>query len=88
MARSRHASGCSPRGCLENRVAELHARRAFPDTATTNSTVAQGGITLSLEEVVSATPNPTIRRVDIAASQARDPGRVLARLTAYVSQTQ
>ena len=73
---------------LENRVAELHARRAFPDTATTNSTVAQGGLTLSLEEVVSGTPNPTIRRVDIAASDTRNPGRVLAHLTAYVSQTQ
>jgi hypothetical protein len=50
--------------------------------------VAQGGLTLSLEEVVSGTPNPTIRRVDIAASDARNPGRVLAHLTAYVSQTQ
>ena len=73
---------------LENRVAELRARRAFPDTATTNSTAAQGGMTLALEEVVSGTPNPTIRRVDLAASDAQNPGRVLARLTAYVAQSQ
>jgi general secretion pathway protein I len=73
---------------LENRAAELRARHAFPDTATTTSTVAQGGLTLALEEVVSGTPNPTIRRVDLAASEARNPGRVLARLTAYVSRTQ
>jgi general secretion pathway protein I len=71
---------------VENRVAELRARRAFPDTATTNSTVAQGGLTLAIEEVVSGTPNPTIRRVDLAASDARSPGRVLARLTAYVAR--
>jgi general secretion pathway protein I len=73
---------------LENRVSEMRARRAFPDTATTNSTAEQGGLTLAIEQVVSATPNSTIRKVDLAASDARNPGRVIARLTAYVAQSQ
>ena len=37
-------------------------------------------------EVVAETPNPFIRRVDLAVADARDPNRVLSRLTAYVSQ--
>ena len=41
---------------------------------------------LVIDETVSDTANPTMRRVDLAVSDARDPGRVLSRLTAYVSQ--
>jgi len=70
----------------ENRVAELRARRAFPDPATRNLAAEQGGLTLSIEERVSETPNPTIRRVDLAVSDARDATRVLARLSAYVAR--
>jgi general secretion pathway protein I len=70
----------------ENRVAELRARRAFPTPATTRLTASQGGLDLVIDEVVTATANPTIRRVDMAVADARDPGRVLGRLTAYVAQ--
>ena len=70
----------------ENRVAELRARRIFPSPATTRLTASQGGLDLVIDEVVTSTPNPTIRRVDLSAADARDPGRVLAKLTAYVAQ--
>ena len=70
----------------ENRVAELRARRVFPTPATTRLTASQGGLDLVIDEVVTSTPNPTIRRVDMAVADARDPGRVLGRLTAYVAQ--
>jgi general secretion pathway protein I len=69
----------------ENRVAEVRARRIFPALATTRVNAEQGGLAITLDEVVSETPNPTIRRLDIAAADARDPNRILARLTAYVS---
>ena len=39
-----------------------------------------------LEETVTDTPNPTIRKVEIAVADARTPDRVMTRLTAYVSQ--
>ena len=39
-----------------------------------------------IDETVNDTPNPAIRRVDLAVGDARDPSRVLTRLTAYVSQ--
>lgn len=70
----------------ENRVAEVRARRLFPAVGTTRLEAEQGGLALTLHETVNETPNPTIRRVDVAAADARDPGRVLTRLTAYVAQ--
>jgi general secretion pathway protein I len=69
----------------QNRVAEVRARRIFPPIATTRINAEQGGLALTLDEVVSETPNPTIRRIDLAVSDARDPNRILTRLTAYVS---
>jgi general secretion pathway protein I len=68
----------------ENRIAELRARALFPAPATTTITAAQGGLSLTIAETVSDTANPTLRRVDLAVSDAGEPGRVLARLTAFV----
>ena len=70
----------------QNRVAELRARRVFPSPASTRFTTEQGGLALVVDETVTETPNPTIRRVDLAVAEARAEGRVLGRLTAYVAQ--
>jgi general secretion pathway protein I len=70
----------------ENRVAEIRARRLFPAPASSRLTTSQGGLDLVIDEVVTATANPTIRRVDLAAAQAKHPERILARLTAYVAE--
>jgi general secretion pathway protein I len=70
----------------QNRVAELRARGVFPAAGTTRITAEQAGLALVVDEVVSGTPNPTMMRVDLAVSDARDPARVLERLTAYVSR--
>ena len=70
----------------ENRVAELRARRIFPDAGTSHLTATQGGLELAIDETVTDTPNPAIHRLDLAVSDARDANRVLVRLTAYVSQ--
>jgi general secretion pathway protein I len=70
----------------ENRVAELRARRIYPPASSTRLNVEQGGLALVIDETVSDTPNPVIRRVDLAVADARDPGRVLGKLTAYVAQ--
>ena len=70
----------------QNRIAELRARRIFPAAAATRLNTEQAGLALVIDETVSDTPNPTIRRVDLAIADARDPNRVLTRLTAYVSQ--
>ena len=69
----------------ENRLSELRARKVFPSAGTTRFSSAEGGLALSIEETVSETPNPVVRRVDLAVAEARDPSRVLTRLTGYVS---
>jgi general secretion pathway protein I len=70
----------------ENRLSELRARAVFPDLATRTFDAEEGGLALGVEETVGETPNPTIRRVDLAVTDAKDPARVLARLTGYVSK--
>jgi general secretion pathway protein I len=70
----------------ENRIAEVRARRLFPSAGSTQYRATQAGLGLVVEENVSETPNPAIRRVDYSVSDARDAKRVLARLTAYVAQ--
>ena len=70
----------------QNRIAELKARRIFPAATTTRLTTEQAGVSLVLEEAVTETPNPAMRKVDIAVADARTPDRVMTRLTAYVSQ--
>jgi general secretion pathway protein I len=70
----------------ENRIAEIRARALFPSPTSTQLQTEQGGLALTLNETVTNTPNPGIRRVDLAVSEARNPARILTRLTAYVSQ--
>ncbi len=41
-------------------------------------------MSLVVQETVADTPNPTIRRVDLAVSDAAEPGRVLANQTAFL----
>src|SRR5688500_11158288 len=69
----------------QNRVAELRARRIFPAAGKTRLTTDQANLALVIEETVTDTPNPTIRRVDLAVTETRRPERVIATLTAYVS---
>ena len=68
----------------ENRVAEMRARSLFPAAAVTAATVEQGGLALVVQETVAETANPTIRRIDLAVSDAREPGRVLATHAAFL----
>ncbi|MBK7659886.1 MAG: type II secretion system minor pseudopilin GspI [Betaproteobacteria bacterium] len=69
-----------------NRVAEVRARAQFPAPASTRLDVEQAGLRLVIDETVADTPNPAIRRLDLAVSDAREPGRVLANITAFVGR--
>ena len=70
----------------QNRIAEIRARHVFPPVTSAHLDAEQAGLALVIDEAVTETPNPTIRRVDLAVADARTPDRVLSRLTAYVSQ--
>lgn len=69
----------------EDRIAEIRARRIFPAVGEASYDVTQGGLALVIHEVVSETANPVIHKVDLAVADARDPARILTRLTGYVS---
>jgi general secretion pathway protein I len=69
----------------ENRVAELRARAIFPNTGTSTLDAAEGDLSFVIEQTVSDTANPAIRRVEVAVSDVRDPARVLSRISAYVT---
>jgi general secretion pathway protein I len=69
----------------QNRIAELRARHVFPSVTSTRFETSQAGLALAIDETVSETPNPAIRRVDLAVSE-RDATRIITRLTAYVAQ--
>ena len=69
----------------EPRRRDPRARRIFPAAGEASYDVTQGGLALVIDEVVSETPNPPIRKVDLAVADARDPARILTHLTAYVS---
>lgn len=70
----------------QNRISEMRARRVFPPVTTTRTNAEQAGLGLIVDETVLETPNPTIRRVELAVADARNPERVLTRLTAYVAR--
>jgi general secretion pathway protein I len=70
----------------QNRIAEIRARRLYPPVATTRLTAEQGGMSLVIEERVTDTPNPIIRRIDLAVSDARSPDRAITQLSAYVAR--
>ena len=86
LAATTRAASLATDGALETRqrlLATWAAReprrraarvRIFPPAATTRIAAEQGGLALVIEETVTDTPNPTIRRVDLAVADARDPG--------------
>src|SRR5258706_60676 len=61
-------------------------RGARSTAPTTRYEANQGGLALVIEETVTDTANPVIRKIDLAVADARDPARVLTRLTGYVSR--
>jgi general secretion pathway protein I len=71
----------------QNRLAELHARRAWPGVGTHEGEAEQGGLKLAWRETVSNTPNPAFRRVEISVGKPGD-GHRLAQLTGYVARAE
>jgi len=71
----------------QNRLAELQARRAWPNAGTREGEVEQAGLKLTWHETVSTTPNQTFRRIEISISE-RGQDHTLARLTGFLARAE
>jgi general secretion pathway protein I len=72
----------------QNRLAELQARRAWPDAGTREGEVEQAGVKLIWRETTSATQNRAFRRIEISVAAAGRDGHALARLTGYLARAE
>jgi general secretion pathway protein I len=69
----------------EERAAELRLTRAWPGLDTKDDTMEFGGQEWRLQERISSTPHPDVRRIDIDVRAVRSPD-ILARLSVFVSK--
>ncbi|HUX32013.1 MAG TPA: type II secretion system minor pseudopilin GspI [Thiobacillus sp.] len=72
----------------QNRLAELQARRAWPNAGTYEGEVEQAGLKLTWHETVSATSNRAFLRVEIHVGAAGRDEHALARLTGYLARAE
>lgn len=72
----------------QNRLAELQARRAWPDAGLREGEAEQAGIRMVWRESVSATQNRDFRRVEISVAVPGRDDHALARLTAYLARAE
>lgn len=68
----------------QNRLAELQARRAWPNPGRREGEVEQAGLRLLWRETVSPTPNMAFRRVEVSVVASGRDGPVLAQLSGYL----
>lgn len=70
----------------ENRLSELSARGAWPNTGTTEGSEQQAGVELRWRIDVLATPNPDLRRVEVQVLSPENPPQELRRLIGVLSR--
>lgn len=72
----------------QNRLAELQARRAWPDAGTREGETEQAGLKLIWRETASPTQNKAFRRIEISVAAAGRGDHALARLTGYLARAE
>jgi general secretion pathway protein I len=70
----------------QNRLAEAQLADAPLSIGSRNGDAAQAGERFVWREIVSGTPNPAFRKIDIVVADASVPAYALARLSGYLGQ--
>jgi len=68
----------------QDRLAERSARADWPAPGMVSGRASQGPFALAWSESVSATTDPSLRRIDIAVAEAARPDYIVARLGGYL----
>ena len=68
----------------QDRLAEHSARADWLAPGIGSGSASQGPFTFAWRETVSATSDPSLRRIDITVAGAERPDYVMARLTGYL----
>ena len=71
---------------LQNRLAEMEARRLYPPVGETRGEIDYAGLKFAWKQKVSDTPNAAFRRVELSAGLVTQPDYALARLTGHAVQ--
>lgn len=67
----------------QNHLAELAAIGAFPEPGTRTGEAEQAAVRFRWEELVSGTPDPAFRRIEVRVSTEQRPTYVVARLVGH-----
>ena len=68
----------------QDRLVEHSARADWPAPGTASGSASQGPFAFAWREIVSATGDPSLRRIDIAIAEAARPDYVVSRLSGYL----
>lgn len=71
----------------DNALAELHLTRVWPELGTKTFDCPQGNLPLTCTERVSATPNPTFRRVEVSVTTPGRAGNLAQLVTVVADET-
>ncbi len=69
----------------QNRLAESLAQRRFPSAGTKDGEASQAGELFKWREIVSDTPEPKFRRIEIQVYSPAQADRVAAQLVGYLA---
>ncbi len=68
----------------ENRLVQIRLAHEFPGIGKRNFDCPQGDLPLTCEEVVVASPNPRLRRVEVSVFNLQNPERRIIKLVQLV----
>jgi len=71
---------------LQNRLAEVEARRFFPPAGETSGEIEYAGLRLLWKQKVLETPNPGFRRIELSAHLPSTPDHALVKLVGFAVQ--
>lgn len=69
----------------DNRLADVHLQRLWPDFGTTTFACPQGNLAFTCIQTVTATPNPAFRRIEISVRSPQTGSTLLADLVTVIA---